>query len=541
MASNFDFLKGCSFYDELIRAEKYLTDDPGGCANKMRIVLHKSVKNVYDHVNHLSITAVKKSLYKKNADLIDLINFVEFTELVDDNTLIRYINEIRDTGNKGSHLVNYQEKDLIKHLSNLHLYLKWYSFEVLNKEVFDDFNFELVTSSEPGQKEKVNSNDENLKLEESVTRQEEELQTDLNIIQEKEEEEQKVLMQKLETEDKAILFSSVGITELMGKIWGRVFVNFTYLNESYHAVKYFKPEPKAAEKFKIGKGDFESIGLFTMFEKKYGDLSKEDVLNGKSDQLNLAGDFPKRYGTPSILLKKLLSEVEEYFELKETKMKADHVIEKKPVQFQFKGHYYKNNDSKFRNILEIYEEDTPINTPFELIVVMINPGGSQPITNAESNWGSFPSIHHGVDCKPDETQGQIVKLMNMKGWKKGLVLNLFDKCDVNSRVIIDRYTQSESRKTYLTESIFHESRRNELESILKLTDKNAPIILAWGSAKELINIKKSIYNKVIEPTKRSILGWKTKDFQFYHPWPREGDEIRNNWPSVIFEQLKNNL
>jgi hypothetical protein len=529
MESNFNFLEGHVFHDELIRAEKYLTVDPGGCANKMRIVLESSVKNVYAHVNHLSITAVKKSLYKKSTNLHDLINFVDFTELVDNNTLIRYLNEMRDVGNKGSHKVNYQKKDLIKYLSNLHLYLKWYSFEVLNKEVFDDFNFELLAYSKTDQKEIVKSNDENLQLEVALSKQEEELITDLKIIQEKEEEEQKVLIQKLETEDKEILFSSVGITELMGRIWGRVFVNFTYLNENYHAVKYFRPEPKATEKFKIGKGDFESIGLYTMFEKKHSELSKEEVLKGTYDKkLNLAGDFPARYGTPSLLLSKLITEIGEYFRLQEMTVKVE-----------FKGHYYKKEDSKFRNILEVSVEDTPKDSPFELIVIMINPGGSKPLSNDSSNWGDSPSLYHGVSCKPDDTQHQIVKLMELKNWKKAVVLNLFDKCNVNSPEIIEHYTGSKNKREHLKESVFHEDRRTELESIFKLAADNAPILIGWGVSEKLSKIKASIFNNVLVPTGRQIVGWKTKDFQFYHPWPRKRDDIRDEWPSVIFEQLKN--
>lgn len=66
-----------------------------------------------------------------------------------------------------------------------------------------------------------------------------------------------------------------------------------------------------------------------------------------------------------------------------------------------------------------------------------------------------------------------------------------------------------------------------------------PIAIAWGANKNLLEIKTAIYKNVILPTKRTIVGWKTQNYQYYHPWPRERNEIRKEWPNNIFKELKN--
>jgi hypothetical protein len=167
------------------------------------------------------------------------------------------------------------------------------------------------------------------------------------------------------------------------------------------------------------------------------------------------------------------------------------------------------------------------------------PGGSRPLSFEDSCWGDFPALNHGVECKPDDTQYQIVKLMKMKGWKKAVVLNLFDKCNVNSGEVIEHYTTSKNKKEHLKESVFHEDRREELDSIFNLSDDKAPIVIGWGVNNDLLKIKKAIFNKVLVPTKRNIVGWKKEDCQFYHPWPREREDIRNGWQNVVFKQFNN--
>jgi hypothetical protein len=526
MESNFNFLEGHEFHDELLRAEEYLSTDHGSCAGKIRLVLENAVKHYYSDVSHLNIRKVPIEHSKhRHPSLKDLIDCEGFTDMIDDNNIIASLHEMRGIGNDGVHKLNYKKNKLVEYLRGIHSFLKRYSFDILGKEVFDEFDHELTS---------VSSNSKNTEIEiEAIqvpsAQKERKFENELKEVFDKQVINDDKLREKLKTEDKTIVFFSAGITELMGKIWGRVFVNFSYLGDEYYAVKYFQNEGGAKEKFKIGKGKYESIGLYTMFEKKHSELSKEEVLKGTYDKkLNLAGDFPARYGTPSLLLSKLITEIGEYFRLQEMTVKVE-----------FKGHYYKKEDSKFRNILEVSVEDTPKDSPFELIVIMINPGGSKPLSNDSSNWGDSPSLYHGVSCKPDDTQHQIVKLMELKNWKKAVVLNLFDKCNVNSPEIIEHYTGSKNKREHLKESVFHEDRRTELESIFKLAADNAPILIGWGVSEKLSKIKASIFNNVLVPTGRQIVGWKTKDFQFYHPWPRKRDDIRDEWPSVIFEQLKN--
>lgn len=120
----------------------------------------------------------------------------------------------------------------------------------------------------------------------------------------------------------SINIKSIHITEMHEKTWGRVYIQyeqngkelFIFKNWLYFDEKTYKGIGKldsAYEDFnneEIGK--HHSIYLWFPAEKRHTFLKYQDVLNGSADHLYLTPpNYKALYGTPSIILKRLLIEL----------------------------------------------------------------------------------------------------------------------------------------------------------------------------------------------------------------------------------------
>jgi hypothetical protein len=80
-------------------------------------------------------------------------------------------------------------------------------------------------------------------------------------------------------------------------------------------------------------------------------------------------------------------------------------------------------------------------------------------------------------------------------------------------------------------------------SLFSQTREHAPIILGWGVNKEWARFRESIYDKVLQPLGRRIVGLAKRNshFEYYHPWPRGGSKMdfKISWAPHIEEQLLN--
>lgn len=105
-----------------------------------------------------------------------------------------------------------------------------------------------------------------------------------------------------------INISAIHITTFQNRTWGRVYVQYEMNGQLFYAFKNFL---EFKEINYIGDGDLKSEPAFTWFEpKNHFSFSLEDVLAGKADDLYLtSAQWKKQYGTPSILLKRLLIDI----------------------------------------------------------------------------------------------------------------------------------------------------------------------------------------------------------------------------------------
>jgi hypothetical protein len=101
---------------------------------------------------------------------------------------------------------------------------------------------------------------------------------------------------------------SVFITTYQERTWGRVYVCFEKDNQLFYAFKNFI---QFVEHNYLGGGELMEEPAYNWFsEEKRFEFAYEDVLLGKADHLFLTPDkYKQQYGTPSILLKRLLVDI----------------------------------------------------------------------------------------------------------------------------------------------------------------------------------------------------------------------------------------
>ncbi len=523
---NFQFLKQTPFFEELEKAEKFVLVEPRYAVLQLRIGLEKSILHAFKTVPDLV-------LMRRNYSLDELINHSDLTEeLKNEKGLLQLVNNVRLSGNDAAHGKPINQTVAVQCLKDCFNYFKWWSSFVLENEPSVEFHSPTeIKSIEPS--DIITSlKQEKLELEKSF-------QQELEILYKRQEEIlQEYNRSQLKNENK-LEFLEAGITELQGKIWGRVYLNFNYSGELFHAVRYFQFEGKANLKISINRGSFERSGLYLPFQQKHSGLAVKAVLDEKFDHLNLVGQFPKyRFGTPSILVEHLINEVTEKMNSRETKLLSFKSQELYNNLYTFKASYYKKDQELMRNCLTITSTECASSEMYDLMVIMLNPGSSKPTKEIEHQFSlNYFYDNKLIPCIPDDTQYQIVKIMDNNELKSCIVLNLFDRCNVDSHAIIDIYANSNN---FLIESIFHKDRRDEFNFFLNQCKSNAPILIGWGCAEELISIKEKVYEKILVPSNRNLIGYKKTNYQFYHPWPRgkESNTFRNEWINQVDSQIK---
>lgn len=192
--------------------------------------------------------------------------------------------------------------------------------------------------------------------------------------------------------------------------------------------------------------------------------------------------------------------------------------------YTFLGYYYTINKFKFRKYLEIKLNTTSKIEP-DLLVIMMNPGGSFPINNDDNE--RVLTI-----ASPDATQKQIVKIMEAKSFEYARVLNLSDYREADSREFYKMIPEFNSNN--IDHSIFDSKREKDFNSLFI---KNIPVIFAWGVNKKLNKLAKQAI-KIVSEKKCEIIGFKKKDFDFayYHPLPRN-IKSQERWIEEILRQI----
>ena len=112
------------------------------------------------------------------------------------------------------------------------------------------------------------------------------------------------------------------------------------------------------------------------------------------------------------------------------------------------------------------------------LVVMVNPGSSQP-TDKEY---VIPPYHENlmeipmVEASSDQTQHQLMRLMEFRGWDMIYIINLSDLIEGNLASFQDALNAFRNNENH-EHSIFSPNRR---EQINKLLSKNTKMIVGWG-------------------------------------------------------------
>ena len=340
-----------------------------------------------------------------------------------------------------------------------------------------------------------------------------------------------------EAQKKLLNAKSAGLTEQHGKIWGKVFVNFSYQGVDFFGIKHFTDKGGAVEEVALCLGRYEGSDIYKEFPTKHENLSATKIVDGEYDHLSLveAPHLKLKYGTPSILTSKLIQEVEGLKDEFIAKINRHGSINDLNQEFKFTGSYYELSGARYRSVLVINKNEST-QEQFDAVAVMMNPGGSYPESGIYKKILSFTDEKAPITnpCSPDDTQYQLARLMKLQNWSRVLVLNLFDICDPNSKNVVERYSVKEN----LIESIFHEDRREELQYLLSNLAENAPIVIGWGVSEELSPIKKKIL-KFLHTLEHPIVGIQKEENQYYHPWPRDcQSDLRYNWAEIVSEQIK---
>ncbi|WP_165732387.1 DUF1643 domain-containing protein [Polaribacter sp. 20A6] len=191
-------------------------------------------------------------------------------------------------------------------------------------------------------------------------------------------------------------------------------------------------------------------------------------------------------------------------------------------QFKITGFYYTEQEFKFRKYLDIKNIGSSLTTP-DLMVIMMNPGGSKPIDGVDN--GCIDTL-----AVPDRTQDQIMQVMLNCGFGFARVLNLSDLREPKSSTFYKQIPELDSKG--IPHSIFDENRQFDFD---QLWVKNVPVIYGWGVNYHL----KPLALKAIAASSGSNtygilkLG---KESAYYHPLPRtSGKQLE--WVKELTVQL----
>ncbi|SEG47767.1 DUF1643 domain-containing protein [Flavobacterium urumqiense] len=191
--------------------------------------------------------------------------------------------------------------------------------------------------------------------------------------------------------------------------------------------------------------------------------------------------------------------------------------------FNITGLFYENQGYKFRKFLNIVKKDSNCQIP-DLMVVMMNPGGSRPING-------YDDYKIETETIPDRTQDQIMVLMNNCKFNYARILNLSDFREPKSRKFYNQMDDFETKNIH--HSIFCEERKEDFN---KLFIKDIPVIFAWGVNRNLFELA-ALAKERIGLVNVSGLKKEGEEYAYYHPLPQTYNK-QKEWVINITETIK---
>jgi hypothetical protein len=181
-----------------------------------------------------------------------------------------------------------------------------------------------------------------------------------------------------------------------------------------------------------------------------------------------------------------------------------------------------------RSHLEIFERSLSpqeaIERPADLVAVMMNPGGSRPLSPPDAD-GWAPAL-------PDRTQYQLMKLaLRAKAlglaWRHIRVVNLSDLRAPKSATLFATLAEIDDDR----HSLFSAARRAELTRALGT--RRGPLLRAWGLAPQLAPLA----SRAIALTDNMrVLGLTSNGDGYRHPLPQRAD-LQAQWLDAVGSQV----
>ncbi|MFD1707361.1 DUF1643 domain-containing protein [Siminovitchia sediminis] len=197
--------------------------------------------------------------------------------------------------------------------------------------------------------------------------------------------------------------------------------------------------------------------------------------------------------------------------------------------FEVYGKFYKYDLNgqimNMRSHVQIVRKEIQAEKP-DCTVIMINPGSWNP--SAQDSCQEKGGL---IRAKDNQTQHQLMRLMDRMGYNRLDVINLSDICEGNLKKFFNRMDNFQSLEGD-RHSIFTKEREAEL---LEHIDHEIPIIAGWGTDARIQRLAQQALRILGE---RKLYGIKhEKHPYYYHPKPPViKDRIR--WLNRMEAQLK---
>ncbi len=201
------------------------------------------------------------------------------------------------------------------------------------------------------------------------------------------------------------------------------------------------------------------------------------------------------------------------------------------MKYKCYGHFYPLRELSFRDVLLISDvENISDNFVVDLLVVMMNPGSSEPL-NTNDKITVFSK--ECVLTKPDNTQSQVMEVMTENGYGTAVVINLSDVREPKSSHFSRKLKGLSFGSVGEKHSLFSEQRYEELSGII---DKcgSCPVIFASGVNYKLRFLTREAISKFED---NRIIGIKNMKDLFYHPLPRSKQK-QEEWVDEINRQIR---
>lgn len=196
-------------------------------------------------------------------------------------------------------------------------------------------------------------------------------------------------------------------------------------------------------------------------------------------------------------------------------------------RYQVRGRFYslKGKAKVYfcRDVLELHRDEVQ-QTACDAIFVMMNPGSSKLLDVMDTD----VNIATMLPTKPDTTQYQLMRLMEVLRWKRVRVLNLSDLRNARSADFYNDVSAFENREGQAEHSIFSAARRMELTTAL-VRKSGAPVFAAWGVGRPLEDLARralaSLNAMKVVPVG---LSHRHGSWAFRHPLPK-GQAPQQQW------------